>query len=404
MEAGKIVCRCGAAWKIREGIPEFGDRPVSGGSAGHLQVVETDFAKDPRWNPFVKGHPQGSIFHHSLWLNALKTEFGQETLSLACVDSNGDFQGILPLFYTRGLPLGISHIGGQATGCRLTSLPRTPLAGPLGDSREASELLVLEAMRRVRSRPGVTLQLKASNNELDGLVDDVVCTPWRLSYMLELSASSEGSFRIANSSNRYNIKKAINKATRLGVYVRPAETPAELHEWYTLYLDTMRRNAVPARPYRFFAALWDPLRSRGVMQLLLAEQQNAGRSRILAGTIFLRLGRTMFCAFNGSQLSDLSLRPNDLIYWTAINDACRSGFEFFDFGEVEEGNSDLARYKSKWGSKPVRLYRYYYPAGPYLESGSVAHGGYSELLRKAAWRRLPLRATAWLGDRIYARL
>jgi len=93
-----------------------------------------------------------------------------------------------------------------------------------------------------------------------------------------------------------------------------------------------------------------------------------------------------------------------MIYWEAINDACRRGFRFFDFGEVAEGRPELARYKSKWGSEPVRLYRYYYPAHRDLEVGVVEPRRYPKLLAQAVWLRLPLTATAWVGDRIYARL
>jgi lipid II:glycine glycyltransferase (peptidoglycan interpeptide bridge formation enzyme) len=231
------------------------------------------------------------------------------------------------------------------------------------------------------------------------LVDGVVCTPWRRSYVLRLTASSDGTFRVADGDHRYSIKKAINKATRFGVHARSAENLADLHDWYSLYLDTMRRNVVPARPYRFFVALWELLRPKGMMQLLLAEQQKVGKGRILAGTVFLRLGRTVSCAFNGSRPSDLSLRPNDVIYWEAINDACKEGFQLFDFGEVAEERPDLARYKSKWGAEPIRLHRYYYPVLP--EHRDVS----ADVLRKLAslvWRHLPLGATAYLSDRAYS--
>lgn len=171
-----------------------------------------------------------------------------------------------------------------------------------------------------------------------------------------------------------------------------------------LYLDTMRRNAVPPRPLRFFVALWELLRPQGMMQLLLAEQQRAGRSRIIAGTIFLPLGRTVPFAFNGSRLRDLSLRPNDIIYWEAINDACRRGFQSFDFGEVAEGNSELAKYKSKWGAEPVRLHRYYYPASHMLKGDAVDSRGYLKLVADGIWHRLPLKATELLGSQIYSYL
>jgi hypothetical protein len=71
---------------------------------------------------------------------------------------------------------------------------------------------------------------------------------------------------------------------------------------------------------------------------------------------------------------------------------------------VPEGDNDLARFKRKWGAEPVRLHRYHYPGSRDLDGVSVESGGYPQLISRALWRRLPLAATAWLGDRIYAYL
>jgi CelD/BcsL family acetyltransferase involved in cellulose biosynthesis len=372
-----------------------------GTSFADLRVAETNFRTDPRWESFVVNHPDGSIYHHPAWLEALEREYGQKGVYFVCEDAAGDVLAILPMLYTRGLPFGVGH---SLMGRRLSSLPRTPVAGPLSIDSRATAVLLQEAVRRVSRNPGVQLQIKTQGRELDGLIEGVVCTPWRLSYLLRLPANTERPFRISNNHSRAIVKWAINKAARLGVYARPAETEVELGEWYRLYLETMRRNVVPPRPYRFFAALWELLKPRGMMQLLLAEQYTMGHRRIIAGSIFLAFGRTISYAFNGSRLKDLSLRPNDVIQWQAINDACRSGFRFFDLGEVPEGHDELAKFKSKWGTESVRLYRYYYPVRPDLEGGPVESAGYAELLRKAVWRRLPLTTVSWLGDRIYGYL
>ncbi len=367
----------------------------------NLRVVETNPRTDLRWESFVVEHPNGSIYHHPAWLEALEREYGQKGVYFVCEDAAGHVLAILPMLYTRGLPF---NLGKPLTGRRLSSLPRTPIAGPLSIDSRATVAVLQEAVQRVSQSPGVQLQIKMQGRELDGLIGGLACVPWRVSYLLQLPASSEGLFRISKSHSRAAIKRAINKARRLGVRARPAETEAELGAWYRLYLETMRHNAVPPRPYRFFAALWQLLKPRGMMQLLLAEQQMTGQRRIIAGSIFLTFGRTVSYAFNGSRLLDLSSRPNDVIQWQAINEASRRGFQFFDFGEVEQGHDQLARFKSKWGAAPLRLYRYYYPAYPDLLRASLEIGGSSELLRKAIWRRLPLSATAWFGDRIYARL
>ena len=94
----------------------------------NLRIFELDFRSDPRWERFVSAHPDALIYHHPGWLSALESEYGERCVSLACADENGQLNAILPLFYTKGLPL---KIGPVASGRRLSSLPRTPVAGPL---------------------------------------------------------------------------------------------------------------------------------------------------------------------------------------------------------------------------------------------------------------------------------
>ena len=115
-------------------------------------------------------------------------------------------------------------------------------------------------------------------------------------------------------------------------------------------------------------------------------------------------GKTVSCAFNGASPEDFSLRPNDVIQWHAIHEAHKQGFHYFDFGEVVDGDADMASFKSKWGSEPVRLHRYYYPPAPDQENSLAGSEGWPSPLLRAIWRRLPLTAAIWLGDRIYGRL
>ncbi len=265
-------------------------------------------------------------------------------------------------------------------------------------------LLLQEAVRRASGKPRVRLQIKVQVAELSGLVDGLVAKPWRFTYLLQLPENSGEPFRVANSQNWASIKRAVNKATANGLRTRLATTEADLAAWYTFYLETMRRNVVPARPYRFFLALWELMRPKGLMRLLLAEQQTGSESRIIGGCIFFTLGQTVTYAFGASQTSDLSLRPNDIIFLQAINDARRDGFRVLDFGEVPDGDEGLARFKSKWGSEAVRLHRYYYPNFPDRQHSTEGNESHLAGMAKAMWRRLPLSVTSWLGDRLYARL
>src|SRR5260370_18374936 len=161
----------------------------------------------------------------------------------------------------------------------------------------------------------------------------------------------------------------------------------------------MRRNVVPPRPYRFFELLSNSMHPAGLMQLLLAEQLGGTEKKLLAGSIFLMFGQTVSYTFNGARREDFSLRPNDAILSFAIQKACDAGFRRFDFGEVPDGHARLTEFKSKWGSEPTQLSRYYYPASS--ESGSEQSYGYIYHLAETVWQRLPLKTTAILGDWIY---
>ncbi|HEV3362881.1 MAG TPA: GNAT family N-acetyltransferase, partial [Acidimicrobiia bacterium] len=300
-------------------------------SPAELRVVEVDPRSDLRWEAYLASHPRPSVYHHPAWLESLQREYRRPAVHLVCEDSEGRLHGILPLVYTRGLPF---NVGSQLTARRLASLPRTPLAGPLFSTTTAKTALTRAAVERVRAEPGVRLQLKVARPELEGAVEGLVGQPWRRRYVLELPETSDA-LRLGDTDNdRGTIKRAVKKAERLGVTLRPAETVDELRSWYALHLDLMRFNATPPRPYRFFAALWDLLRPSGLMHLLLAEQRQPGAPVLLAGVIMLTYRDTVSAAYIGNRRDCLHARPLDAIHWRAIHDACRQGFRFYDFGEV----------------------------------------------------------------------
>ena len=358
------------------------------------RVSQIEPGSDPRWDEFVAGHPDGHVYLHSTWLRCLAAEYDRPLIALCAEDAAGAVTGVLPLVETRGMPL---RRRSATVGARLSSLPRTPLAGPLANDEETAAALLAAALERAREGSGV-LQVKRAAPDLDGLVDGVGGAPWRASYVLSLP-ESESELRFGNSRNHGRIKWAVNKATKEGVSVRVANDLADVHAWYPLYLKTMREVVVPPRPLRLFEAMWREMEPPGLMRLYLAEQEGSG---MIAGSIVLGAGRTAFYAFNGRLRSALALRPNEVIQWEAIHDSCRRGFESYDLGEVVEGRAGLADFKRKWGADEVQLHRYYHPP-------PEPHGGGDEdedggLLKRAAmslWPRLPLGLTRRAGDVAY---
>jgi hypothetical protein len=354
------------------------------------RVADIDPLEDPRWDAFVERHPDGIVYQHSSYLRTLAAEYGRQPLGIAAVGEDGSLLGVLALLGTRGLPL----LGGAVAGRRLSSLPRTPVSGPLTVDDSAAALL-RAAINRAGGA-GAHLQIKTSSPLGSVSVDGLVAHPWRLTYVLELP-DDPGAVRFGNARNHSRIRWAVNKATKAGVTVRAAEDLSDVRAWYRLYLETMRRHVVPPRPRRLFEAMWKHMRPRGTMRLLVAERHG----HVLAGSVLLRLNATVFYAFNGVDHRALADRPNDVLQWEAIHTAAAEGARRYDFGEVVERHDGLADFKRKWGAEPHRLHRLYFPAPADAPDPGDGDDGGLRRMGHRAWSRLPLPLTAAAGDLAY---
>ena len=370
-----------------------------GPGAERLHVIELNL-DDPRLIPFVAAHPSGTVYHHPAWLRTLCAEYNRGIVLLGCENQNGYLAGILPLMKTRGFPL--SPFGGLAQA-RISSLPRTPIAGPLCVAQDASRLLVRAAIDQVSRKRGVRLQVKTEGPLLDSFADGFTGIPWRKSYVLTLP-EDPAELRIGSSgARRKHIRSSVKRAESFGVRVRDAVSHEDLRTWYGIYLRTMRRVIVPPRSLRWFMALWKYMQPLGLMKVILAERRSGRKTEMVAGSIFLMYGRRVFYAFSACPAEYFPLQPNDLIQWEAIHWAARNGFREYDFGEVPSDARQLAGYKAKWGGEERILYRYYYPQVDADSPDSSMLSRRQKLLERV-WRQLPLQVTAHLGDLIYSYL
>jgi hypothetical protein len=149
--------------------------------------------------------------------------------------------------------------------------------------------------------------------------------------------------------------------------------------------------------------MWKYLQPLGLMKLVLAERQSRGKTKMVAGSIFLMHGKRVIYAFSACPAEYFPLQPNDLIHWEAIHWAASSGFREYDFGEVPNDAQQLVSYKAKWGGEEKLLYRYYFPRMDADSPDSSMLSSRQQLLERV-WRRLPLHVTANLGDLIYSYL
>jgi len=367
-------------------------------SCSSLRIIELDPQTDPRWETLMKSLPTSVVYQHPAWLRVLEEVYGYKALHLACEDTTGQLRGVLPLFSRRGL----------RTGHLCVSLFDSPLAGPLASNEQAYAALLQAALERTRAEHASLFQMKVPSTIFDQLVNQVCGVPLFETYELVLP---EGPDHLRFDSR---IKWAVKKATRSGVQVRQAETEDDVHTWYGLYLQTMRRLVAIPKPYCFFQVAWQHLHPRGLLQLLLAEHIEAGRSRIIAGFLFLQWGQTISHIFTGWRREDQALRPNDLLHWYAIRQACTEGLRQYDFGNVRVGDQGLVQFKSKWGAEAKIIYRYSYSTvpdtlSPHPARARATTSASRQPKRNAMrqiisplWQHLPLKTIELVGNGCHA--
>ncbi|MCZ6702749.1 MAG: hypothetical protein O6940_06865, partial [Ignavibacteria bacterium] len=246
-----------------------------------LKVIEADSEYDALWEKFLEKDERATIYHHPLWLKIIEKETGQRVLKLICTDDNDNIQGLFPLQYTKGFPFGLGGIPGTK---RLASLPRTPVCGPLTLNSNVTNLLIQKVTDIVSNESDYLLQIKSFDPNLNDGVDTLHKYFWREIYIKDIPEYPD-EIRYGKSKNHVKIKWAVNKAEQNNVIHRTAQTEDDLKKWYPLYLDTMRYHTTPARSYDFFKNLWEILRPRGLMQLVLAELEENSKNTAIAGSI-----------------------------------------------------------------------------------------------------------------------
>jgi len=364
-----------------------------------LNIIVAGSEIDSKWNEYVQNHAEGTIYHNSSWLNIIEKESVQKVIKLACIDGNNDINGIFPLQYTAGFPFGLGGVPGAK---RLSSLPRTPCGGPLTSNPTATQALIEKAVSIISHDSGRLLQIKSYMVNLNKKVESLNKYLWREIYLKEIPDYPD-EIRFGNSKNHTSVKWAVNKAKKNGVAYRVADSLEDLKTWYKLYLDTMRYNTTPARSFSFYKNIWEILKPKRLMQLVLAELNENGKKIIISGNILFFYNKTVTHAFNGSSRKHFKLRPNDILHWQAIFDAQRDGYKYYDLGEVSKDNSGLAAYKKKWSSTIWKMYHYYYPKPVQLEAEDLdaeTIGG----MKGNIWQLLPLNLTAKIGGLVFKKL
>lgn len=332
---------------------------------------------EARWDAFVVAQRDGRSCHLSAWRRIIEQAFGHTTHYLLAEAADASIHGVLPLVRLKSLLFGDF----------LVSMPYLNYGGPVTSNIEVTRALLEEAQQIAR-RLGVRhVEVRTETDADFGMC----IRSAKVSMRLELASDPETLWKRFPAKLRSQVKRARQES--VSVRVGGSE---ELGSFYEVFARNMRDLGTPVYARRFFEKVLEHLPgATWICTVYLGD-------RAVAAGFLVGFRDTLEIPWASSLREYNRLSPNMLLYWSALEHACRQGFRVFDFGRSSP-DSGPYRFKQQWGATPVHLHWHYW-----LRDGAGLPDltPHNPRLRAAIslWRRLPVAVTKVIGPPIVKRL
>jgi CelD/BcsL family acetyltransferase involved in cellulose biosynthesis len=345
-------------------------------------VIDVDPRTDARWRDLVD-RAGGSLFHSPAWSRVLADTYGfAPHATLLCDGRAGD--GGAPAL--SGMPW--CRVSDPA-GSRIVSLPFSDYCGPLGSPPFGQ---LLDELRR----PGLPVRYRVltNANHADAATTGTVTTGVARWHGIPVTdAPEDDAWPQLSSSTR----RAITKARRDRVTVVERSDIEFVDQFLRLHVGVRKRKyRLLPQPRAFFTSIRSRFGATGDWHPLAAERDG----ELLATTIYLRHGDTLFYKFNASDPDALEARPNDLLLWAGIELAARLGCRLVDLGASDDDQPGLIRFKRGFGAseREIRSVATGAPAADGAATFRAVLGDLTELLTEP---EVPEAVTGDAGARLY---
>jgi len=329
-------------------------------------IVHAD-NRDPRWLEFV-ARSQPSLFQEPDWASVMEETYGFAARVAMALENDA---------VVGGLPY--SEID-DFRGRRRVAGAFADVCEPLGDPG------VWPLIEAALCSDGMPWQIRSQLRPSE-LADEV--REVGVLQTVKLAASSPEAFMQCDCKKRNTIRFGIHA----GLTARRID---DVEVFYRLHSQTRKeKHGLLPQPREFFEAIarrYFP--ERGFV--LVAERD----SQLLAATLLLTCGDTLFVKFSASDRAALELKPNDFLFWQIIECAIHAGFRAVDMG-ISEAHG-LARFKKGFGaaSAPVFVGKYGL-AGTKPAHVRVTEEALQKVTHVLTQPEVPLSAVQAGGDALY---
>lgn len=324
------------------------------------------------WATFASSHREANIFHHPAWSAVLSECYNYRPFVAGIRDAQGALRAGLPMM----------EVGGRRSR-RWVSLPFTDHCAPLHDGEDHLSALNAALARLALDAETPELSVRYDLPQTAGLHSS---TEFVL-HNVALGSDTDAVLGRVSKMHRRNVRTAVKK----GVRVESGTGPERIEEFYRLHLETRRRQGSPIQPRRFFTLLDQHVLQPGLGFILSAYSGQ----QCVASAVFLEWQGTLMYKYGASSPNAWDLRPNNLLFWEALQYGCDKGLDRLDLGRTDLGNTGLREFKSGWGAIETPLV-YATSRAPSSGKKDVLMKAASEVIRRSP--RWVCRAT---GETLY---
>src|SRR5215813_11043195 len=209
-----------------------------------MKVYQIDPIADPRWEKFIEGHPQASIFHTAGWLTALRQTYAYQPLAFTTSPPDTDL--------TCGFV--VCGINSWLTGHRLVSLPFSDHCNPLFETPTQLNAVVDHLQHVLRTQSWKYLELRPTGNRFHGESDASAFVPIA-NYFLHTVDLQPETDEILRGFHRNSVQRRIRHAHRVNLRERHGNSLELVESFYDLFVITRKRQRLPPIPLTWFRSL-----------------------------------------------------------------------------------------------------------------------------------------------------
>jgi CelD/BcsL family acetyltransferase involved in cellulose biosynthesis len=346
------------------------------------QVYRLDPLVDDRWDLFLQGHPNASIFHTAGWLRALHRTYGYGAVVYTTAPPGRAL--------TDGIPFCL--VDSWLTGRRLVSVPFSDHCEPLADRSEDLVHLLKAAEQDCQNQGRAWMEIRPLEVRPEYQIALKACGVHRRYFHHRIDLTDELD-ALLGRFHKTAIRQPIHRAERDGVQAEEGTSDGLLDEFYRLMVITRRKHGVPPQPRQWFRGLLDCLGDHA--RLYVARKDD----RPIAAIFTCRWGTTATYKYSVSDQESNRFGGTPLLIWKSLQAAKASGARTYDMGRTDVGHESLGVFKERWGAVRTELAYLRSPMRRSAPPQTKEHWGSS--LVGAAVRWSPDRVCVWMGQMLY---